>query len=124
MKTLTTLILIVFLSGCATQAKYHRAVKSWTGLDASELIHAWGYPDATIQAPNGNTVYIYGKSNSVTLPSQTSVTGSATPWGSFSGSAITTGGQTVNYACNTYFEINNNDAIVSVSYKGNGCVSW
>jgi len=116
--------LMISLTGCATQAKYDRRLGTWVGHSVDELFSRWGYPTSSFAAPNGeDTVYVYPTGTTVTIPSQTSYSGQVTPWGTYSGSGYTWGGQSINLWCKTYFVVNKNKMITSYSYEGNACVS-
>jgi hypothetical protein len=88
------------------------------GHDIDELVSAWGYPQSSFQAPNGNTVYTYSSQGSYKMPTNTTVN----VYGN-TGYATTTGGQTLNFWCQTFFEVNSNKKIVRWQYKGNNCRS-
>lgn len=115
-------ILILFLSACATTANYEKLLSSWVGHDVNSLVSAWGYPANSFRSPNGNTVYAYSSSGSYTMPTNT--TSNYNVYGnSVSGSSTTTGGQTLNFWCQTFFEVNEHNIIVNWSWKGNNCRS-
>jgi|WetSurMetagenome_2_1015567.scaffolds.fasta_scaffold1551186_1 hypothetical protein len=104
--------------GCATTAKYEKVLNSWTGADINQLVSKWGYPDNSFQAPNGNRVYVYSRSGSYTMPTNTNIN----YYGNYA-YATTTGGQTINLRCTTYFEVDGTGKIIKWSYKGNNCKS-
>jgi hypothetical protein len=117
-------ICILLFSGCATQANYERRLGAWTGHNINELFSRWGYPTSSFKAPNGeDTIYVYTKGTTVTTPSQTSYSGQVSPWGTYSGSGITWGGQQINLSCKTYFVVDKNGVITTSSCEGNACVS-
>ncbi len=120
-RTILVFILFVFaLSGCATTANYEKKLNTWIGVDAKELIAQVGYPDSSIQVPNGNMIYVYKSFGYVTMPT----TGNTTTFGT--GYSITTinPGQTIWSYCNTYFEIGPDGKILKWSWEGNNCVSY
>lgn len=47
LKLFFSFILIIVLTGCATQAKYQKILDSWIGASEQELIEQWGVPDNT-----------------------------------------------------------------------------
>lgn len=119
MKKIAFMALILILSGCATTENYNAILESWIGHNANDLVNSWGYPNSVFEAPNGNTVYVYGYQNSTYIP-QTSYT-------TFSGNTAytnTTGGYTVNSNCTTYFEVNSQKTIVHWKWKGNACRAY
>ena len=116
------ILLMLFLSACATTANYEKVLGTWVGNDVDVLVGSWGYPAKSFKAPNGNTVYAYSSSASYTMPTNT--TSDYNLYGdTVYGNTTTTGGQTLNYWCNTYFEVNEQNIITSWSYKGNNCKS-
>lgn len=131
MKTLSKLALIagmLLLSACATTAKYQQALSAWKGKNINQLIDAWGYPDDTMTAPDGNKVYIYRQSSVQNFPTfssggyttvstqgnQTVVTQTPT---------IQSGGGTYYFNCTTWVEFNQQDAIVRTRFRGNDCTA-
>jgi len=106
------------LCGCATTANYKKAVSSWVGAGADTLVSSWGYPAATFQAPNGNTVYEYANSESYTTSRFTTYQYNPQTGGGY---ATTYGGDVLNFYCKTYFEVNAEKKVVKVSFKGNSC---
>lgn len=112
-KTIVLLLLIVAGTGCAGTQKYTNAVSSWVGHDVNELVQSWGYPQQTLTAPNGNTVYVYssvdyGQNGVYTTPEL----GVGT-WAM--------GGQRTEWYCNTFFEVGANKKVVNWRWDGNNC---
>lgn len=120
LKVLVALALACSLSGCATTEKYENVLSSWVGSDVNQLVNSWGYPQNSFQAPNGNTVYVYGTSGSYTMPQQTTSTYNAVG-NTVYGNSTTTGGQTLSFWCKTYFEVDDSDRIVTWRWEGNNC---
>lgn len=122
LKTLLAIVLAAFISSCATTEGYEKILNSWVGSNINDYIKANGYPDNSFTAPNGNKVYAYNASGSVTLPTQTHSTYNV--YGnSVYGNTYTTGGQTINLSCQTYFEVNKNNIITTWQWKGNHCIA-
>lgn len=136
-KFLLTLVMffIIFIGGCATTEKYEENLRSWVGRDISNLIASWGYPSNSFKLPNGNTVYQYNYQRSYTTPiTYNTVSNYNTnnyainnpSYGTYTtGSTKTyqTGGQTFNYWCKTFFEVNKSNIIVKWRWEGNSCRS-
>lgn len=124
---LFVLLLIVLLSGCATEANYRKMLMSWHGKNINALIDAWGYPDSTIKAPNGNKVYVYTHRDSYTTPGYSSggytsvSTNSSGQTVVLQEPLIQHPGQTYHNRCKTWFEYNKHDIIVRITYRGNAC---
>lgn len=120
MRYLLLLSYFTLLLGCASTDGYKKVLDSWIGVSEDRLFDSWGYPASSFEAPNGNTVYIYSSSGQFTMPTQTNSTYSA--YGnSVYGQSTTTGGQTVNLSCITYFEVDNVGFVVDWRFKGNNC---
>lgn len=119
-KLLIPIVLAIVLSGCATTAKYEEVLNSWVGADVNRLVSSWGYPQNSFKAPNGNTVYVYGSSGSYTMPTQTNTTYNVVG-NTVYGNSTTTGGQTLKFWCNTFFEVNDSNRIVTWQWEGNNC---
>ncbi len=119
-KISTLIVLLVFLAGCATTGKYEEILNSWVGADVNQLVNSWGYPDGSFEAPNGNKVYVYGSSGSYRMPTQTNTTYNVIG-NTVYGNSVTTGGQTLNFWCKTYFEVNESNRIVTWRWEGNNC---
>lgn len=112
----------IFLSACATTAKYEATLNSWLGHSANELVNSWGYPISTFEAPNGNTVYVYSSSGSYTMPTNTNTTVNVYGNTAYANST-TTGGQTLRFWCHTFFEVNSRKEITKWSWRGNNCTA-
>lgn len=122
------LSVIIFGSGCATTGNYERALRSWIGHDINDLVHVWGYPTKTFEAPNGNTVYVYERGATGVTPTYTTPTNTNIHVYGNTAQATTTGGQTyggyqVTYWCNTFFETDSSKRIIFWRWEGNSCVS-
>ena len=121
-RLIVVILSALFISACTTVANYQKVLNSWVGHNVDELVGSWGYPANTFKAPNGNTVYAYNSSGSYTMPTNTASTYNI--YGnSVYGSSTTTGGQTLNYWCQTFFEVNEKNIITTWSWKGNNCKS-
>lgn len=107
----------LFISACATIANYEKVLNSWVGHNVDQLVASWGYPVNSFKAFNGNTVYVYSSSGSYTMPTNT------TSNYSVYGNSTTTGGQTLNFWCQTFFEVNESNIITTWTWKGNNCKS-
>jgi len=119
-RIIITLLFVIGLSACATTANYEKILSSWVGHNVDELVSSWGYPANSFKAPNGNTVYAYSSAGSYTIPTNTTSTYNV--YGnSVYGNTTTTGGQTLNFTCQTLFEVNESNVITTWSWKGNSC---
>ena len=128
---LTALVSVAFLSvlsGCATTEKYRQMVNSWHGKNVQVLVNAWGYPDSTFKAPNGNNVYVYKRMNVTSFPSYR--TGGYTTVSTEGNKTVVSqtpsyesSGGTYTFKCTTWIEVNKKNKIVNTSFRGNDCVS-
>jgi hypothetical protein len=86
-------IILVFVSGCETIDAYSLTdtLNSWIYSDINNYIDANGYPNSSVELPNGNKVYTF-----------TSYSGNRQWW------------------CHTELEVNES-TIVSWSWEGNSC---
>jgi hypothetical protein len=119
-KSLSFILLILFVSGCATTEGYKKIVTSWVGSTEINLIRSWGAPQHSYKS--GDTKFIvYNSSRNVHIPG-TTPTYTTTVIGN-TAYTNTTGGtsaQNLQYSCETTFEIKNSK-IVSWRFKGNDC---
>src|SRR5579859_4206971 len=107
-------LLCLLLAGCATTEKYEAKLNSWVGADMNALVNSWGYPSSSFSAPDGNTVYVYDSRGSYTTPTSYQTTYQAnTLTGGVDATTVQRGGQTFNYWCTTYFEVDAEKKIVS-----------
>lgn len=124
----TLLSATLLLSACASIDNYRVAVQSWHGATSSQLFRVWGYPNQIRRLPDGNTLYVYryedrGRSPIFTTPGYTSVT---TKEGNTLVTHVPTtvsGGETYDYHCTTWFEINRKNRIIGTSFRGNSCTA-
>tara|TARA_R110000803_G_C11989469_1_gene321887 strand:- start:39721 stop:40086 length:366 start_codon:yes stop_codon:yes gene_type:complete len=117
------LIILFLLASCATTAKYEKILDSWVGHTTTELSADWGYPSGSFKAPSGNTIWIYSSSSAVAMPTYTTTNVTPNYVGGYNANSTTSGGGIMNLNCMTYFESNDNQRIVSWSWKGNSCTS-
>lgn len=98
MKKIFTILMLVFIASCATEAKYQAILNTWNGSSESHLIDKWGIPDGSYET-DGKKYLVY-KDNNVA---------------SFNGTAIS-------YQCKTIFTIEKG-IITHWTYEGNNCVA-
>jgi hypothetical protein len=117
----------LLLVACATQAKYQQMLSSWQGKTIEDFVNTWGYPDQTITALNGDTVYVYRNQNIVSFPSMT--TPGYTSVNTNNGQTVitqspsfTSGGGTFYYDCTTWVEFDKQHIITKTLFRGNNCV--
>ncbi|MDH0424154.1 hypothetical protein [Stutzerimonas stutzeri] len=115
----------VFLSGCATTAKYEAILASWVGSPEGDLIRSWGPPQQVYDTGSGNKYLTYSTTRQVYIPG-TSPT-YTTNYNPYTNSATTTsyGGtpaQNISMGCQTTFEVSNG-IITSWRWQGNDCTA-
>lgn len=127
-KNSIVLIALCLLSACATTQNYEQILSQWQGENIQQLMNVWGYPDAGIKLPNGNSVYMYTRQQSYISPPTPTMTptiinvpGSPMAATTYNGDFI--GGQTIILYCRTWFEVNPKGIIVNYRFQGNNCVA-
>ncbi len=121
-KNLLFVLLILFISGCATTEEYRKIIDSWVGSTEIDLIRSWGAPQRSYQS--GDTKFIvYNASRNIRI-SGTTPTYTTTVIGN-TAYTNTTGGtpaKNIQLSCETTFEIRGK-IIVSWSFRGNDCTA-
>lgn len=120
MKRIYFLLIVVFISGCASTEKYETMLKSWVGAEEVDLVRAWG-PPRQVYESGGRKFITYSASRNVFIPGAaptytTTYIGNqayTTPVGGYPASNVTV-------ACTTTFELSDG-RIVSWRWEGNGC---
>jgi hypothetical protein len=102
----------LFILGCATADGFRDKVNRWVGVDAQELVNAWGDPARQFTDRSGNTVYEYTKGLSSRNPMYVSP-GPATNF-------LVVGGGPANFVCVVQFEIKD-QRVVGANWRGNAC---
>lgn len=88
------------------------------GTNANQLFAEWGYPDSSLDLPNGNKVYTYFRSASRFVPGSTTLTTNA-----YYAEATTTPSYNLNYSCKTSFEADGDGQLIGWQFFGNSCKS-
>jgi hypothetical protein len=112
---IAVLILTIFSTSAfsapdAGEKRYEEVLESWIGADINNLIDSWGPPDQQYRMPNGNMLYTWIDSSSVTMPFMND---GDTIWG----------GGTLIFSCTTTFSVQPSGRIFSWRWKGNKCRS-
>lgn len=121
MKLQVIAIGLLSLCGCALFAstdKYEAKLNTWIGHPVTDLEDSWGYAAGSFIAADGNKVYVYSSSSSVTQP----MTVYQSTYGGQTATTVT-GGDTTQYSCVTYFETDATGRIIKWRYTGNACRS-
>ncbi len=123
MKNIILLFLTLFLTACATQAKYEAKVEQWQGRNINDLIAKWDYPDSSFKAPDGNTVYVYSSQMQYVEPPDEDFIDPMNPYGAPVFVYQVGGNDTITYWCKTFFVVNDKNIIIHWYLRGNNCVS-
>ena len=128
-----SLMVVLMISACGsipTTGNYNLIVQSWVGSHISVLEANWGYPTRKLEAYNGNIVYVFDHSSTVTMPTTANTTYSpAVQAGGViyvpaSSQTQINGGQTYVLSCSTFFTINKDSGVIeNVRFQGNNCKS-
>ena len=129
-KLLTSVLILLILSGCATTAKYRAMLDQWRGHSINDFTKMWGYPNKTIKLDNNQTAYLYSDKQIVSTPvtqMPTNITtvqnGDRTTVASTPGAII--GGQTYSLSCTTWVIFDNKSKIITdTTFRGNNCVAY
>ena len=123
-----------------TGKDYRNVLDSWIGYDMDLLIRRWGNPTDTFRARNGNSIYVFGRTDQRSepvriykhifkaLPDTTYTTTFKSKYG-FSALpeyiSLTRkgplGDEGLNYSCETMFEVTEANLITYWSYRGFDC---
>ena len=120
--SIVSMLLSLWLAGCATEEKYRAMLDSWVGAPEARLVAAWGVPAGVYEA-GGAKFLSYSRLETTVLPGRaprytTTVVGNtaySTPIGGLPPTAIAV-------ACETTFEIRD-EIVRNYSYRGNGCTA-
>tara|TARA_A100000164_G_scaffold365481_1_gene385090 strand:+ start:261 stop:746 length:486 start_codon:yes stop_codon:yes gene_type:complete len=124
----------------ATGKDYRFVLDSWVGYDINLLVRRWGNPTNIFQARNGNSIFVFGRTDYRSepvrvyqhifkaLPDTTYTTTFKSKYG-FSALpeyiALTRNGpvgeEVLNMSCETMFEVNDESSITHWSYRGYDC---
>lgn len=129
LKAISIVILLLQLTGCATQAKFNQYVSQFVGHGAEALIDQWGYPQKTFESPidKALTIYQYRFDEIRSAPSyQTPTTSHTKIVGDTVYTTVTPGlhhgGQDHYLWCVLWVEVNQDKKIVGYKSRGNHCV--
>ena len=128
-----SLIIILMVSGCGfipTTDNYNSKVQSWIGVHVSVLEEGWGYPTRKLETYNGNIVYVFDYSSTVTTPTTANTTYSpAVQAGGViyvpaTSQTQISSGRTYVLSCSTFFTLNKDSGVIeNVRFEGNNCKS-
>ena len=115
-------LLLVWIEGCASQAKFAERNNAWVGKNIAYFIAQRGYPDRTFTLPNNHKVYVYETSKIVTYPSIGFGYGAGYSFGGYG--LLEYGGSNVRQkVCKLFVETDKHGTIVTWGSRGNACAS-
>ena len=128
-----TILLLIFLFGCATPEKYYAELAGCVGKSEASLINKWGKPSARKINADGSEIITYTKADNTYVPSEFylynpySLQGDVSVYAPFDGDyAFTPYGENLGYEpeyiCQTSFIIRNH-IISGWKWVGNNCVA-
>jgi hypothetical protein len=115
------LILSVVSSACATSSAFNAKIETWKGQSADVLVQAWGQPDAIESLHTGNKMYVYArlKHDPIAYMDFEKKSAANTAFVKPRNPASTDTG--IYIKCSTYFEINRQNMIESIMFRGDEC---
>jgi hypothetical protein len=120
MKRMIAAFTVLLLSACATETVMNGIMQSWSGAKLNDAVSQWGYPNEQLDF-NGRKLYVWHYNKSVTMPATTYTTGSVGPYGNFSATSTTTGGNTFQGGCDRVLEVDGNGTVTGTQWQGNNC---
>jgi len=116
------LAIALFVSGCATSAKYGKLLDTWIGSSEVELIRKWGTPQSVYDT-NGRRFMTFVSSRNIYIPGMApSYTTTYVGNQAFTNQTGGYPGTNVSKTCATTFEIVDS-RVVSWRFEGNDCRS-
>ena len=119
MRKLQTIILLLLLASCATQAGYQKILDSWKGSDVDSIVRSWGTPQGYYKNKDGSGQIEYTDSRSSTYTTDDKQYNYDTGEYELKGVNV----HTLNFNCKTTFKFNSSNKIYTWSYQGNNCIA-
>ncbi|MEL0456973.1 hypothetical protein WJN01_12105 [Flavobacteriaceae bacterium SZ-1-7] len=111
-KPFIIIFVALIMTSCISTKNYANRVNTWRGHDINSLISSWGPPSDIYEMPNGNKMYSYLYVNNSLV---------TTKYNEWLNETYQTSSQSY---CQTSFTANENDVIVSTTFKGTACYSF
>lgn len=110
------LTLLFVISGCtSTQQAMQRANDSFVGKNLDEFVLKHGIPHSKHQLNNGDYIYVWSSGViSYNMPETTNISGTVSPYGSYYGTATTTGGGSIDVFCEVQIHTTAEGEIISI----------
>jgi hypothetical protein len=110
------------LSSCASTSGFNAKVETWKGESADVLVQAWGQPDAIEPLHTGNKMYVYARLKHEPIAYADFEKKAASNSAVLKSPRSPASGETGIYIhCSTYFEVNHQNTIESVMFRGDDC---
>jgi hypothetical protein len=110
------------LSACATTSGFNAKLETWKGESADKLVQAWGQPDAIEALHTGDKMYVYARLKHAPIAfaefQKKTASNSAQTASSRKPTSVETG---IYIHCSTYFEVNHQNTVESVMFRGDDC---
>ena len=112
------LICSPIITSCGTvqfssEENYRNELQKYVGESIEIVVNDLGHADNLSESPNGNRLFVYSSAFTSTSPVNCSTDSQ--------GIETCTGGNTNEYWCKTYYEVDDENLVVDFSYKGNNC---
>ena len=123
-----------------TGEEYRSVLDSWIGYDMNLLVRRWGNPTNSFRARNGNSIYVFGRTDQRGEPARiynhifkalTDTTYTTTFKSKYGFSALPeyisltrngpTGEEVLDFSCETIFEVGQENLVTHWSYRGYDC---
>ncbi len=111
-----SIIALLLLNGCTTtQQAMQRANNSFVGKNFDEFVLKHGIPHSKHQLNNGDYIYVWSSVViSYNMPETTNISGTVSPYGSYYGTATTTGGGSIDVFCEVQIHTTAEGEILSI----------
>lgn len=107
-----------------TESAFARMVFGFNGSPVQAVVDSWGYPTGSFYAPSGRLVYFWESRTAARTASVTRYWQVPAGAGETRALAVTTGGQSLEYWCKAFFEVEGMQKIVArATYEGNNCAA-
>ena len=107
-----------------TESAFARIVYGFNGSPVQAVVDRWGYPTGSFNAPSGRLVYFWESRTSARTATVTQYWSVPAGVGETRALALTTGGDSLQYWCKAFFEVEGAQKVVArASYDGNNCTA-
>ena len=121
-----TIAIVAIVGGCATGANMDAGLATLVGQDLNFAMSKLGLPSGQMPI-QGNTVYVWGSSQNVSIPTTQTVNHRGTiGLTNYSGTSTYQSSNNVNYNCTIRLVVSPQNQVVGYDWAGNigGCYKW